>query len=193
MLLGCASTRAIPSEVTVAPQSSSSAIVLTPAASESAWTPPRQFEERFGNTELFGTGSSHAPDLLLGSPLEIPRGGRLTHLGVISVGTDGNVMLALYADDGNGDPGRLIAWTREAKLTGHEMVLSVVREVDIPKGDYWIMGVFDVTASIGIDYGQGDAKVSYTALPFGQHPPDPYPLPPQKYQGQRFNYFVVFH
>jgi hypothetical protein len=192
LLFGCATTRALPSEVVVAPQGSSSAIVLTTAAPEPdrPLVNPPPVEERVGNIVEFGTGSSHAPHLLLGSPLTLVHGGRIVQLGVISVTPGPKVMLALYTDAG-GEPGRLVAWTSAATLTGDEMLLPVAREVTAPAGDYWIMGVYDVTGSIGIDYSDLDAAVSYTSLTFGDPMPDPFPLPPQTYKGQRFNYFVV--
>src|SRR5581483_3431966 len=164
ILFACgASTRAIPTEVIIAPQSSSSAIVLTPAAPDP--TPVvSQTIERFGNLEQFDAGSSHAPDLLLGSPLEIPRAGRVIELGVIVVQNGPRLQLALYTDD-NGRPGNLVAWTRPTPMVVGDMHLAVEAEAPIPRGTYWIMGDYDKNASIGIDYSDGDAQVAYTSVP----------------------------
>lgn len=191
MLFACgASTRAIPTEVIIAPQSSSSAIVLTPASPDP--TPPivSQHVERFGNLDPFDAGSSHAPDLLLGSPLEIPRAGRVIELGVIVVQSGPRLQLALYTDD-NGRPGTLVAWTRAVPMVVGDMHLAVEAETPIPRGKYWIMGDYDKNASIGIDYSDSDAEVAYTSVPFGSPLPDPFSTSPSTYQGQRFNYYVV--
>jgi hypothetical protein len=189
IILACgATTRAIPTEVSIAPQSSASAIVLTPAAPDP--TPPPAAVERFGNLEQFDAGSSHAPDLLLGSPIEIPRAGRVIELGVIVVTAGPSLVLALYTDD-HGQPGDLIASTRATPMVVGEMHLPVEAEVPISRGKYWIMGDYDKLASIGIDYSDSDAAVAYTSVPFGNRLPDPFPSPPTTYQGQRFNYWVV--
>ena len=189
ILLACgATTRAIPSEVSVGPQSSASAIVLTPAAPEP--TPPAATVERFGNLDQFDAGSSHAPDLLLGSPIEIPRAGRVIELGVLVVTAGPRIVLALYTDD-HGQPGDLIAYTKATPMVVGEMHLPVEVETPISRGQYWIMGDYDKQASIGIDYSDADASVAYTSVPFGNRLPDPFPSPPTTYQGQRFNYWVM--
>lgn len=189
ILFACSTTtRAIPTEVVVAPQTSASAIVLTPASPEPK--PPPAVVERFGNLDQFDAGSSHAPDLLLGSPIDIPRAGRVIELGVIVVSAGPRLVLALYTDD-NGQPGDLVAWTKATPMVVGEMHLAVEAEAPIQRGKYWIMGDYDQQASIGIDYSDGDAAVAYTSVPFGNRLPDPFPTPPTTYQGQRFNYWVV--
>lgn len=193
LVLGACATgiRALPTDVVVAPHSSASAFVLTAAAPEDAAVRPRYapVETILGNTTLFDAGSSHAPDLLLGSPLVVPHGGRLASLGVIGVVAGPMMVLALYTDDA-GAPGTLVGWTRATALDATDMRVPVEVEVELRPGTYWIMGAFDANASIGIDYSDGDAAVAYTSQTVTAPLPSRFPVP-QTYTGQRFNYYIV--
>jgi hypothetical protein len=62
--------------------------------------------------------------------------------------------------------------------------------VALPAGTYWIMGIFDVTASIGFSTAAGANVVSYVSLPFGAPLPSRFPAP-TTYTGQTFNYYLV--
>jgi hypothetical protein len=98
-------------------------------------------------------------------------------------------MLALYASDGSGWPTELVASTAATPLTPGTMQIEVPPTA-IAAGTYWIAGVYDSDASIGLDESDGQAAVVYTALDFGMPMPDP-ATDLNEYWGQRFNYFVT--
>ena len=113
----------------------------------------------------------------------------LTHLGVIAKSAGPNVVLALYASDGFGSPSGLVASTAATPLTVGMMQIPVT-PTQIPAGTYWLAGVYDSDASIGIDESDPQAPVVYTQLDFGLPMPNPFAYP-NEYWGQRFNYFVT--
>jgi hypothetical protein len=143
---------------------------------------------RYGNVAPFAKNSSHAPNDLLGSPLNVPVSSTLVAFGVIARSSGPQIIMALYTDSG-GQPGTLVAQTSPVVLNGQTMEISAP-SVAVPAGNYWIMGVYDVTASIGIDYTNLSAKVDYTSLNFGSMLPSPFPAP-TTYTGQQFNYYIV--
>jgi hypothetical protein len=143
--------------------------------------------DAFGNAVEFPGASAHAADYLLGDPLVVPRAGMLTHLCVIAKNAGPHVMLALYADVG-GEPGPLVASTAATAMTAGAMEVPVAPTAVAP-GTYWMMGVYDADASIGIDESDPSAPVRYTSEAFGTALPDPFGTA-LEYSGQRFNYYV---
>jgi hypothetical protein len=141
----------------------------------------------FGNVVEFPGASAHAADYLLGDPLVLPRAGMLTHLCVIAKDAGPHVMLALYADAG-GEPGALVASTPATPMTAGAMEVPVAPTAVAP-GTYWMMGVYDADASIGIDESDPSAPVRYAPELFGSPLPDPFGSA-LEYNGQRFNYYV---
>lgn len=146
--------------------------------------PPRHV----GNDVEFADASTHGANYLLGSPLTLVTSMTVTDLGLIGKSATGNVRMALYSDL-RGEPYTLLLESSTAP------VLVGVEELPVPStpllpGDYWIMGIFDVTASIGIDYGDAGAVVMYRSHSFSDPLPSPFG-PPAEYTGQQFNYYIV--
>ncbi len=69
------------------------------------------------------------------------------------------------------------------------MEISVGAPVAVAAGDYWLLGVFDVNASVGLDTSDPQAEVKYIPFTFGTDLPDPFPVA-KTYNGQVLNYFV---
>ncbi len=143
---------------------------------------------RYGNVAPFASNSSHGPNYLLGSPLAIPVNCTLVAFGVIARSSGPQAIMALYTDSG-GQPGNLVAQTAAFTLNNQTMEISAPN-VAITAGNYWIMGIYNVTASIGIDYSNASAQVDYISLNFGAQLPSPFPSP-TTYTGQQFNYYVI--
>jgi hypothetical protein len=141
----------------------------------------------YGNAVEFLDASSHGQDYLLGSLVNIPQSATLTHLSLISKSNVAQVKLALYTSVG-GNPGNLVASTPATQLSVGTMEIPVNATM-LPAGDYWIMGVYNVNASIGIDYSDPNAQVDYIPLPFNAALPTTFPAP-IVYTGQKFNYYV---
>jgi hypothetical protein len=98
------------------------------------------------------------------------------------------VKLALYSADHDGAPDRLLAATPATPMAIGPMEIAVA-PVTLPAGTYWIMGVYDADASIGVDETDGAALVGYAEQEFTSPIPDPFPMA-LWYFGQRFNYYV---
>ena len=64
-----------------------------------------------------------------------------------------------------------------------------VTPVALPPGQYWMFGIYDSDASIGIDETDPMAPVRYQEMPFGPTLPQPFGAA-SSYTGQRFNYYV---
>jgi hypothetical protein len=143
--------------------------------------------DAFGNVVEFPEASAHSAGYLLGDPLVLPRAGMLTHLCVIAKDAGPHVMLALYADAG-GDPGTLVASTAAMPMTAGAMEVPIA-PAPVAPGTYWMMGVYDADASIGIDESDPNAPVRYAPEAFGSSLPNPFGSA-LEYSGQRFNYYV---
>jgi hypothetical protein len=141
----------------------------------------------YGNATPYGEMSSHAPSFLLGSKLALAVPAQLTHLAVITHDAGPMVQLALYTDAGN-TPGALMASTAATTMVLGTMELPVAQTA-LPAGDYWIMGNYSASTSIGIDFSDANALVAYVTLSFGAALPDPFGAP-QTYTGQKFNYYI---
>ena len=141
----------------------------------------------FGNAVEFPDASAHSADYLVGSPITVPTPSVLTHLAVIGKASGANVMLALYSDPG-GDPDHLVAATGAVPMSVGAMEIPVA-PMSLAAGTYWLMGVYDADASIGIDENDPNAPDCYAPHVFSDALPDPFgsSFP---YSGQRFNYYV---
>jgi hypothetical protein len=144
---------------------------------------------KVGNYQVFGSNSSHAANYLLGSQLAVPKNGKLLQFGVISKGSGPHVIMALYTDV-NGSPGSLVAYTTSTSLNNSDQQIAPNVQAALSQGNYWIMGEYDTTASIGIDYSVSSAVVKYISHTFGSQLPANFPNP-TSYTGQRFNYYIV--
>jgi len=141
----------------------------------------------YGNPVEFPAASAHAPDFLVGGPLMVTDAGMLTHLAVIAKAGGPNVTIGLYSSNAMGEPNGLIASATTTLGVGPMEI--PVTPVALAAGKYWLFGVFDTDASIGIEDGDPTAAVRYVSRPFGSSLPDPFG-PASAYSGQRFNYYI---
>jgi hypothetical protein len=136
----------------------------------------------------YPTASTHAPDYLLGDPVMVTATAMLTHLCVIGKATGANVVLGLYSSNAMGEPDQLVASTPSTAMGVGAMEIPVAPAVLAP-GQYWMFGIYDADASIGIDETDPTAPVRYQEMPFSATLPQPFGLA-ANYMGQRFNYYV---
>jgi len=141
----------------------------------------------FCNAVEFPDASAHSPDYLVGSPITVPSPAMLTDLAVIGKAAGADVMLALYSSPG-GEPDQLVAATPSTPMTVGAMEMPVAPTF-LPAGTYWIMGVYDGDASIGIDENDPNAPDCYAPHAFADALPDPFGTS-FPYSGQRFNYYI---
>jgi hypothetical protein len=141
----------------------------------------------YGNADEFPAASDNSPDFLVGTPLMVTQPSVLTHLCVITKAAGPNMMLALYTDS-NGLPDQLVASIPSTPMTLGRMEIPVA-PMQIPAGTYWMMGVYDAEASIGLDESDPNALDAYASQDFSSPLPDPFG-PAGSYTGQKFNYYV---
>ena len=144
---------------------------------------------KVGNSTLFASKSSHAPDYLLGSRITLSKAAKLVDFGLISVSSGAHVVMALYTE-ASGHPGTLVAYTSSTALTSSDQQIAPNVQASLPAGNYWIMAVYDTSASVGIDYGNSTAEVDYISFTFGTTLPSTFPAP-TTYTGQQFNYYLL--
>ena len=142
----------------------------------------------YGHSVEFAAASTNWAGYLLGTPLTIPVPSVLTHLCVIAKAAGPNVILTLYSDNA-GEPDRLVAATPATPMTVGAMEIPVTPTA-LAAGTYWLMGVYDMDASIGFDESDPTAPVRYVAHDFASPLPDPLGGASQ-YSGQTFNYYVT--
>ena len=142
----------------------------------------------YGNSVEYPTASQHAPDYLLGGPLMVTGPATLTHLCVIAKAVGPNVVLGLYSSNAMGEPDQLVAAVSGTPLSVGPVEIPVAPTV-LPAGPYWMFGVYDVDASIGIDETDPAAPARYVSHPFASALQSPFG-PMGAYSGQRFNYYV---
>ena len=143
-----------------------------------------------GNDTEFSSSSSHAANYLLGSKITVPTATTLDTFGVIFKSGSADYKMALYTDS-SGNPGTLVAQTGTLTYSGSGRVEPDIADVALPAGDYWIMAIFNTTASLGISYASG-TTVKYRGLSFSS------PLPttfgsPTTYSGQEVNDYIVVY
>jgi len=141
----------------------------------------------YGNAAEFPAASAHSPNYLLGSAVAVPGPRTLTHLGVIAKAGGPRVVLTLYSSRA-GAPDQLIAATPPTPMSIGINEIPVT-PTPLATATYWIMGVYDTDASIGMDANDPAAVVSYIGQPFASPLPDPIGLT-SSYSGQKFNYYI---
>jgi len=142
----------------------------------------------YGNFVEFPNASVHSPDYLVGGPMMVTGASTLTHLCVIAKSAGPNVVLGLYSSNAMGEPDHLMASAPVTALSVGPVEIAVAPTA-LPAGQYWMFGVYDAEASIGIDEGDPTAAVRYVGRAFGSPLPEPFG-PASNYQGQRFNYYI---
>jgi hypothetical protein len=142
----------------------------------------------YGNAAEYPGASAHAPDYLVGIPVMVNNAATLTHLCVIGKTGGPNVVLALYGSDLAGEPNHLVATAPATPLAVGAMEVPVPPTA-LAAGKYWMFGVYDADASIGLDESDPNAPVRYVVHPYASSPPEPFGLA-GAYVGQRFNYYI---
>jgi len=143
-----------------------------------------------GNDVEFAEFSSHASNYLLGSRLVVEEAGELEALALIGKAAGPRVVMALYTEDSAGNPDALVAGTDATAIVTGALELPV-EPVVLEAGAYWIVAVFEGSASVGINYATA-AAVKYCTHTFSSPLPDPFcPGGISAYSGQEFNYYVV--
>ena len=142
---------------------------------------------QYGNVAPLPSDGSASPNFLLGSQLVVPQDSTLVNFGVDIRVAGPQMKLALYTESG-GEPGVLVAETAP-----RAMVVGVTEihtdAIPLPAGNYWIMAVYDATASVGFESG-GAWEVKYISHTFASALPANYPAA-TTYTGQRFNYYIT--
>jgi hypothetical protein len=143
----------------------------------------------YGYDVEFSGAADMTPGYLLGIPVVVPQASVVTDLALIAKVSGGNVVLGLYTSSGAGLPAQLVASTAATPVTAGVMEMPV-SPTAIPAGTYWIAGVYDSDASIGVDGSDPKAPAAYVPLAFGQPLPNPFGNG-TTYFGQRFNYYLT--
>jgi hypothetical protein len=145
---------------------------------------------RYGNLSPFSSNSTHAPDDLLGMQVTVSQSGTLLGFGVYGRSAGPHLVLSLYTDVG-GRPGALVGQAAAITSCVGTIEPPSTAQPQVPAGNYWILGVWDTTGSIGINLSAGATPVDWIAQPFAQALPASYPASSNRYTGQAFNYYVV--
>jgi hypothetical protein len=173
---------------TTSSSSSTSTTSTTSTSSSSTTSTTVALGSTYGNMVEYPTASTHAPDYLLGDPVMVMASSMLTHLCVIGKTAGPNVVLGLYSSNAMGEPNQLVASTPATAMGVGAMEVPVA-PVMLPAGQYWMFGIYDADASIGIDESDPMAPVRYLEMPFSATLPQPFG-PAANYTGQRFNYYI---
>ena len=148
-------------------------------------------EFHLGNDVEFADSSNHSPDYLLGPAIVVPSDMTLTALALIGKAATANVRMALYSDSG-GAPDALIVETASTPVPVGVLEIPVTPTA-LPAGTYWIMAVYDTSASIGIlstPHKKGKGLSLYQSMSFSSAMPDPFGTASLNLN-QVFNYYIV--
>jgi hypothetical protein len=143
----------------------------------------------YGNPVEFDEMRTMSANTLMGSRINVPVAGVLSHFGLIAKGGAGNVVMALYTDSTSG-PRNLVALTPVTAIPGagrHEVTMP---RVSIAAGNYWLMAVYDVAGvEIGMSRSVPSAVVRFSPVGFSPTLPNPIGFS-QTFSGQRYSYYV---
>lgn len=160
----------------------------TTSTSTTTTTAPVAVDEAmFGNSVEFPDPSDHSPGYLTGTAVTIPVAVTVTHLSVIAKAGGPHVQLGLYTNSG-GDPGALVVGTAQTPLVVGTVEMAVPA-TPVAAGTYWLMAMYDQSASVGIDSSDPSEVVKFSTASFGTGLPTSLFFP-QTYFGQRFNYYL---
>jgi hypothetical protein len=139
----------------------------------------------YGENVEFNDKSSHGASYLLGYLTTIPKDCTLTHFGVICHTCPGLAQFAVYDTNAN-----LVVYTKAIQLTKGKNLIPFVSKGKVKKGDYRLMGSYDSSSSIGQQTSTNPIEY-FSFTPTTTSVPPPSYSSPQKYNGNKFNYFVV--
>lgn len=142
-----------------------------------------------GDYVEYANTSGFSANYLLGQKVTVSSNMTLTHMGLITKAASAAGQWALYTN--NTDlPGTLIANTAQhSVLMGDQMYAIVQGSVSLSAGTYWIMGVYNPSASMAVDTTVTTNKIAYISFGFGGALPATFPNP-SVYNGTRFNYYL---
>jgi hypothetical protein len=126
---------------------------------------------RYGNTGAGTSTVNFGQDTLAGIQIYVPNPSVLTGLGVVLYGATAsrNMVLGLYRDVA-GNPADLVASAGPALVTpGGKEVAVAPSAVDLVAGNYWLLGVWDGTASFAAN-STATVVWRYAARPYGALP-----------------------
>lgn len=118
------------------------------------------------------TPANYGANYILGTKYNVPVDGMLVSLNLFGLGTNSNVQMCLYEDNG-GVPGNLITTSAAGVVTNGVIALAVT-PVFLPAGDYWQMAIFDNaggTSNHCYYTTTTTQTVYYTSLAFGSSMP----------------------
>jgi hypothetical protein len=145
-------------------------------------------EVRFGNVAPLPDVSPHLSGDLLGRPVQVTQPVRLVRIGIEARQTCMHAVLALYSD-ASGTPGQLLSSTASTSVAMGPNEFAAA-PVDLTTGTYWIMGEYDVTCPIGIDFSKS-TPTKYITFVYGTPLPAQFPASPSSYTGYPANYWIV--
>jgi hypothetical protein len=144
-------------------------------------------EFHVGNDKEFSNSSSHSPDYLLGSRIDVKTPMTVTDLALIGKASGPNVRMALYTD-AKGPDALVVEGPETAMVAG---VLEMpVDPTPIDAGYYWIMAIYDSTASVGISYPGSGGYYKYQSMSYSDPMPDPFGAISTG-ENQIYNYYIV--
>jgi hypothetical protein len=144
-------------------------------------------EIHVGNDKEFSNSSSHSPNYLLGSRLDVKTPMTVTDLALIGKASGPNVRMALYTDAKG--PDALVVEGPETAMVAGVLEMSV-DPTPIDAGYYWIMAVYDSTASVGISYPGSGGYYKYVSMSYSDPMPDPFGTISTG-TNQIYNYYIV--
>lgn len=153
--------------------------------------------QTYGNTSPFATVSVHSQDYVLGVQVVIPSAMTLSSFGLI-YGMPGssidisNAIFGIY-DSGvtSALPNNLIAVTNPINLNSSATYdnIAFTSTPTIGAGTYWMMAMYESTASPRMDTSNPTSLVAYWSNTYSNGMPSSAPGM-TTYQGQNFNYWV---
>lgn len=140
-----------------------------------------------GNPFEFVDSSTHNPEYLVGTRIDVPMGATVTHFGVIGKMTGPRVRLGLYHDQG-GEPTTLVVGTGAVALDAGRVEIAVP-PTPVAAGPYWLMAIYDQPASVGVDTTDPMIPVRFMGTAFDDGLP-PFLFFTETFFGEQYNYYV---
>ena len=141
-----------------------------------------------GQSTDLGGNSSHFANFLLGFPVQVSTTSTMQSFEILFRTSGYQAEFAVYSDS-SGFPDQLLADTGIVSVTatGWESFAFLANPTLVP-GQYWLMGVFPSTASVGFLSG-GTGVVDYRSWTFGTALPVTFGSA-NTYTGQSMNYYI---
>jgi hypothetical protein len=144
---------------------------------------------KVGNVADLGATSTHSPNYLLGTSIQVTKTSKLLQLGVLSKSSGPQLIMALYTDSA-GSPGTLVANSATVTLNNSSQEFAANTQATLPAGTYWLLGEYNTNAAIGYTVSAPSVTTKYISHTFGSALPATFPAS-SSYTGQQFNYWIV--